>query len=291
MEDALRVVLTFSVQQKSMQIAGWESPLLHSLLPVMSFVVQSVGGLLIVMPGGNQRPVVGCYILLVWCLWHPFMYRQQTNWEFVLETLTIQGGLLILLSHFMLLRPECKQPLLGERNDDANIAYQTRAHRLQALGRMLIVSIFLFYAFQKLHYYAQRVKESSALQDTTTWVWMGAEGMLVLALLYICSLVIIGMKSRWCALLLAFIMGSTALYMHPFWIFMFSTKTYLMEGVAGMEGYEVDAFTMADHQRYFFFQTMSTVGALLLLVVHGPGKLSIDEPDGPMKITTSKTQE
>ena len=57
----------------------------------------------------------------------------------------------------------------------------------------------------------------------------------------------------------------TDLYMHPFWLFMFSTRTFLMEGVAGMEGYEVDAFTMADHQRYFFFQTMSTVGALYLL--------------------------
>ena len=45
---------------------------------------------------------------------------------------------------------------------------------------------------------------------------------------------------------------------------------------------------MADHQRYFFFQTMSTVGALLLLVVHGPGKLSIDEPNGPMQMVTSK---
>ena len=37
-------------------------------------------------------------------------------------------------------------------------------------------------------------------------------------------------------------------------MFIFSTKTYTMEGVAGMEGFEVDAFTMADHQRYFFFQ-------------------------------------
>ena len=55
---------------------------------------------------------------------------------------------------------------------------------------------------------------------------------------------------------------------------------YLMQGVAGMEGYEVDAFTMADHQRYFFFQTMSTVGALVLLVVHGPGNFSMDEQQG-----------
>ena len=35
-------------------------------------------------------------------------------------------------------------------------------------------------------------------------------------------------------------------------------------------------------------QTMSTVGALLLLVVHGPGKLSIDEQHGPMQLITTK---
>ena len=40
-----------------------------------------------------------------------------------------------------------------------------------------------------------------------------------------------------------------------------------------MEGYEVDAFTMADHQRYFFFQTMSTVGALLLLMARARPRL------------------
>ena len=83
-----------------------------------------------------------------------------------------------------------------------------------------------------------------------------------------------------CALLLALTMACSAFYMHPFWAYAFSTKTYLMQGVAGMEGYEVDAFTMADHQRYFFFQTMSTVGALVLLVVHGPGNFSMDEQQG-----------
>ena len=62
-----------------------------------------------------------------------------------------------------------------------------------------------------------------------------------------------------------------------------------MEGVAYMEGFEVDAFTMADHTRYFFFQSMSTVGALLLLVVHGPGKLSMDEQQGQLVLITSHT--
>ena len=108
-EDALRVLLTFSVQQQSMKIAGWESPVLHSLLPAVSFIVQCGGSLLIVLPPeGSRIPEAGCYILLTWCVWHPFMYRQQTNWEFVLETITIMGGLLVLLSHVQLTQPEAR---------------------------------------------------------------------------------------------------------------------------------------------------------------------------------------
>jgi len=291
MEDAMRVVLTFSVQQKSMVIAGWQTPILHTLLPVLSLVVQCTGGLLIVMPGVGRQHALGCYILLAWCVWHPLMYRQQTNWEFVLETLTIQGGLLILLSHFMLLSPEAKQTLPSSR-PAADNPVQIRANRLQALGRLMIVSIFLYYAFQKVHAWTKKVDIGSTVPDehsgAARWLERAFEGFIIIALLYMCSLVIIGMQSRWVALLLAFLMATTALYMHPFWMYMFSSRTFQIEGVAGMEGYEVDAFTMADHQRYFFFQTMSTVGALLLLVVHGPGKLSVDEQNGPTQIITTK---
>ena len=94
------------------------------------------------------------------------------------------------------------------------------------------------------------------------------------------------MAPRCCGATHALTMACSAFYMHPFWAYAFSTKTYLMQGVAGMEGYEVDAFTMADHQRYFFFQQISTVGALLQLVVHGPGRYSLDEQDGPVQVVT-----
>ena len=70
------------------------------------------------------------------------------------------------------------------------------------------------------------------------------EGLLIVILLYLSSLVIVGIKSRWVALLLALMMGLSAMWKHPFWIYTFSTKHYTMEGVAHMEGYEVDAFTM-----------------------------------------------
>ena len=52
----------------------------------------------------------------------------------------------------------------------------------------------------------------------------------------------------------------------------------------------MDAWLYSDHQRYFFFQQLSTSGALLQLVVHGPGRLSVDEQEGPlpMHALTSK---
>jgi len=272
LEDALRVALTFSEQRQSMATAGWQTPALHSALPILSFCVQLGGSLLIVLPAGAA--VAGCCILLAWCLFHPFMYSQLTNWEFILETTTIMGGLLVLLSHEQLNAQASAASLSLPGGSKPSESLKVKANRLQMVGRVLITAIFLYYAFVKVHGYAQR---ASKIEGTPL-----VEALLVLGLLCMSSLVIVGMKSRWCALLFALVMAASAFYMHPFWAYMnpYSKETYLMEGVPMMEGYEVEAFTMADHQRYFFFQRMSTVGALLLLVVHGPGNFSMDEQQG-----------
>ena len=52
---------------------------------------------------------------------------------------------------------------------------------------------------------------------------------------------------------------------------------------------QVDAWLYSDHQRYFFFQQLSTVGALLQLVAHGPGQFSVDEADAESITITSIT--
>ena len=298
-EDAVRILTSFNVQQQSMQFAKWQSKSLHTALPVLSVLIQTTGAALILLSNQTSSlPKIGCNVLIAWCFWHPIMYNQvaffqsdrHTNWEFVSETLTIVGGLLILLSHYLLSSPEAKLELPAGASSPSGGKLTARAHRLQALGRTLIVSIFLYMAGQKMHIRMQKLDLGGHKEEGVfDWASAGFEFVGALVLLYICSLVIVGMKSRLCALLLAAAMACGAVYMHPFWLFIFSSRRFQMWGVSGMDGYEVDAFTMADHQRYFFFQSMSTVGALLLLVVYGPGAISIDEPDGmPTKILSAK---
>ena len=144
-EDALRVILSFGVQQESMRIAGWENAALQTALPVLSICVQLVGSLLVVLPSNaGPRAVAGCYVLLGWCVFHPFMYKQQTNWEFVLETTTIVGGLLVLLSHEQLIINHEKTYQLLPGGANPKDALKESANRLQMVGRLLITAIFVY---------------------------------------------------------------------------------------------------------------------------------------------------
>jgi len=231
LEDALRCLLTFSVQQQSMRIAGWQGEFWHTALPCASVAVQSSGSLLIALPistSSSWHGRIGCFILLGWCCFHPFMYHQQTNWEFVLETCTIIGGLLILLSHYMLLAAAAaaaSRLLDGKRitllpakavgpvvaEDDP---LGKRAHATQAVGRVLICAVFIYYAFGRVHGYVARSLSELGNADVLTPI---AQGASIIALLYACSLLIVGIKSRGVALLLALAMLLLAAYNHPFW--------------------------------------------------------------------------
>ena len=68
---------------------------------------------------------------------------------------------------------------------------------------------------------------------------------------------------------------------------MWSKSTFALDFVVGFEDTYVDAWLYSDHQRYFFFQQLSTVGALMQLAVHGPGKYSLDEAEAePFNLET-----
>lgn len=212
------------------------------------------------------------------------MYRQHKNAEFVAETLSIMGGLLILFAHLSSAIAQRKRLIDSDAGQEGDrlAAVEIRAKRLGLAGRALLVTLFLFSGWTRAHrFMSNRVYSKYEL---ATWAMVTADAAVGLALVSVCALVVLGMRSRFCALLMAAVNFVTNLWLHPFWLYLFSETTYELPDVMGaglgekMSGYKLSAALYASHQRYFFFQSLSYTGALLLLVVHGPGQYSIDEP-------------
>ena len=93
-DDSLRVTCDYSGQVSTMQSVGCGKPL-ASILPAVFIMTQGVSVFLII---SEIAPEPGCAALLVWTGLHPFIYKQESNLEFLLESVTIMGGLMVLLS-------------------------------------------------------------------------------------------------------------------------------------------------------------------------------------------------
>jgi len=284
-DDSLRVLFDYSGQISTMGSVGIGRPL-AAILPAVFILTQGVSVGLILL---EFHPEAGCTALLIWTGLHPFIYKQQKNLEFLLESVTIMGGLMVLLSSERKTRKDHERNSCGSELGGLLLSANDAAEEkdlLQLFGRCCISAVFLFYGGKMMH---ERVQSFSGLsmEDPTAAVF---EGVLLVFLLVLTGLLVAGMKSRWCALLLALIMGVSAMYKHPWYITMWSKSTFALDFVVGYEDVKVDAWLYSDHQRYFFFQQLSTVGALLQLVVHGPGKYSMDEADGPVEVIAMTTK-
>jgi uncharacterized membrane protein YphA (DoxX/SURF4 family) len=267
-DDAIRVASDYTGQADSMRTVGFGDPL-SALMPIGFVLVQTAGALL-VLTDRSPLAEAGCVLLAVWTAAHPFLYAQHSNAEFVVESVSIIGGLLILLSNRRALA----------RSMHSGGGTEPATDQLQLAGRACLSALYVFYA-QKMA--RHRLTDGAEEAPGEALV----EGVLLAGLLGLTGLIVIGLRSRWCALVLALITACTALYSHPWYAVLWSSRdTYTLEDVVGYEGTQVPAWVYATHQRYFFFQQLSTAGALLQLVVHGPGKYSVDEADGPLQVVT-----
>ena len=70
--------------------------------------------------------------------------------------------------------------------------------------------------------------------------------------------VVVGYKTKLSALLMTLMLLLLAVFENPFWAYPSDSNRH-------------------DWLRYFFFQKMSVIGGLLLVVVYGPGGVSMDE--------------
>lgn len=109
---------------------------------------------------------------------------------------------------------------------------------LQLAGRVLLVVLFIGFAFHG---------EWSLLRAVTIVLGLGA-----------CAMVAVGFKARWSASFLVLLLSVFNLAVNNFWTVNRKHPSH-------------------DFLRYDFFQTLSIVGGLLLLVNMGPGSYSIDE--------------
>lgn len=124
-------------------------------------------------------------------------------------------------------------------------ADERSADTLQVAGRLMLASMFLVEAFV-----GKQGGLHSVLDAPTLWN-VGASCALLALSLMVC----IGFKAEWSSLVLAAVLGVTNVCLYPFW--------------------SADA-RLADFYRFYFFQTLSIMGGLMLLTLHGPGGLSLD---------------
>jgi len=74
-------------------------------------------------------------------------------------------------------------------------------------------------------------------------------------LLCLSCMVCVGFKTEWSAIALTTVLGVSNVWMYPFW----AVHSRLV-----------------DFYKYYFFQTLSVMGGLMLLALHGPGGISLE---------------
>merc|ERR1711998_227574 len=245
LEDGLRVVFRWSEQMSyltgsrhGMGMSSW-----FAVLALVTSIVLQIGGSLLVLQGDKIRQLKGQHVkvgggaLLTFLLLQPVMYGQHTDMDFMCRTLTLAGGLALLWQHDM--------QKLGAKADlfaglpDAGTTSQHSQELVQLIGRTLITLIFFYQMFENL-----------AKSHAGAMHWIGA-----IVTCAICAGVLLGFKAKAAGVLLLVLLGAGNMLMHPFW----SVRPHLY-----------------DFTKFYFFQTLSVMGGLMLLILHGPGGLSVE---------------
>ena len=118
-----------------------------------------------------------------------------------------------------------------------------------------------------------------------------------------CTLVAAGLKSRSIALTLALVNFAFVFYQYPFFRFVWYEGGEWKYDEIGMQKSmphvalptdisptDFEPWQMYDLHRYYFFQGLSTSGALLLLAQFGPGEMSIED-EGPLLPVVQRAQD
>ena len=301
LDDSVRAATHFSEHVKQVGSQGYlkqvvTPELLYAIATFalgIGLLVQSFGSLCLlalIQPDSAAKALIG------WAVVQPVLYAQLANVEFVAESLSLIGGLIILRAHLseQALRAGSRIPLGGgglccapEDEPEASIA------RTQLLGRVLLPSVYLYHAAVILRdnvtgESADHTEYSFAMLVTEYAVNLAVVAGLVLSFV----LVTAGLRSRAVALGLALVNFGFVCYSHPFfrlvwreggeWKYDEVETRKPMPHVALPKNVDPENFEpwhIVDLHRYYFFQGLSTSGALLLLAQFGPGEIAIEKDE------------
>lgn len=167
--------------------------------------------------------------------------------NFFLRNLSVMGGLLMVLSDSWVRKTKAFAGL-------PQIDEKDRKMYFQLAGRVLLIFLFVGFVF------------------SGKWsIWrvvvciMGAGA---------CVMVVVGFKAKFSAILLVVILSIFNLLVNNFWTVSIVSN---LKGTLLTPRQLHEHHPQKDFAKYDFFQILSIVGGLLLLVNSGPGQFSIDE--------------
>ncbi len=280
LEDSLSTATHFSEHTKQVSEQGYLLWRLAATYPGfvrfvatvtlgIGLLAKSVGSLCLLMliqPDNATKALIG------WTIAQPLLYAQLSNLEFVAESLSLVGGLLMLRAH-----------LVPEDQDG-------KGSRVQLLGRFLLPTMYLFYA-GKFMSSAFTLDQTNSIANFVASLSMFIIYIALLIGLMIGSmLVATGLRSRVVALLLALVNLGFVFYNHPFFRmirFQGGEWKYAEDNMSipnavltsDVMPNEVDPQMIYMLHRYYFFMGLSTSGALLLLAQFGPGEIAVQKDE------------
>lgn len=288
-DDSLRTLMHFSehIEQVGRQgcLSVLASPALTKTFAAIFLGIGVMAQLL-----GSSFLLAGYYpdgstkALIVWTVAQPLLYGQLTNVEFVTESISLIGGLLMLRAH-----------LVYERASNAVGA------RTQLLGRLLLPAMYLYYVWLFIFYDFSEEETSDYFAYFASLSKSAIDTVVIVAITIGSVLLFFGLKSRAVAFLLAFVNLAFVTYLHPFFRYIWfeggewkydevnmpSPHVSLAKDIS-QEDLVYDPAQVYDLHRYYFFLGLSTSGALLLLAQFGPGEIAVQKTEVLLPVVRAK---
>jgi len=270
LDDSLRTATHFSSHAK--EIGGEQgflpSETLATILLGIGLITQCFGSISVL---ALFHADLATMALIGWAIAQPVLYSELSNIEFLAESCSIIGGLLMLHAKYS----------SGGSSSSSNT-------NTQLFGRLMLPTVYLYQAGLFL-YSATTLDETSSIFNYVSSLSLFAVNVAMLVGLVISAcLVSAGLKSRTIALLLSIANLVVVFYQHPFFTYISRKNGEWQYGHMSVLSLplpssviigDLEPFQIYDLHRYYFFMGLSTSGALLMLAQFGPGEIAIQKDE------------